>query len=50
MILERHGLIDECEVNKIYEGPDLRQHGELILRPIVQKAFFQYYNPTGWLH
>jgi hypothetical protein len=50
MILEEHGLIEGIEVDEIYEGPDLAEHGERILRPIVQRAFLQHYNPKGRLH
>jgi hypothetical protein len=50
IILEKYGLIDEIEVDQLYEGEDLVEHGERILRPIVQKAFLQHYNPSGHLH
>lgn len=49
MILEEYGLLDEIEMDEIYEGPDLSEHGERILRPIVQKAFLDHYNPSGRL-
>ncbi len=49
IILEQYGLLDREAVDDILDGPNLSEHGERILRPIVQKAFFAYHRSSGWV-
>lgn len=48
MLLEDFGLLDEDEVDAFYEGleDDDDVDPEHVLRPLVQKAFFKYFNPS----
>ena len=48
-ILERHGLIDEIEEFHIYDRLETSGDPERALRPLVQKAFLDHYNPSGLL-
>ncbi len=41
--LEQYGLIDHAEVFRILDHPDFDEHSEEILRPIVQRAYRDYY-------
>jgi len=45
----RHGLLSEAHVHKILRVLDVKDRWEQILRPIVQRAFLEHYNPTGSL-
>jgi hypothetical protein len=47
-ILETRGLIDGGAVR--LQNRIKAENAERILRPIVQKAFARYFNPSGWRH
>jgi hypothetical protein len=49
MTLEDHGLIDEFDASSIYDLLETCSDPEHVLRPIVQKAFHDYFNPSGLL-
>ena len=49
IILEKHGLIDEMEAERLLEVSDT-ENAEQILRPIIQKAFLNYCNPSCRRH
>jgi len=49
MILEDHGLIDEFDASSIYDMLETCSDPEHVLRPIVQKAFHNHFNPSGLL-
>lgn len=48
-ILESHGLIGEIECDRIVELLETCNDPERLLRPIVRKAYRNYYNPSGLL-
>ena len=48
-ILEKNGLIDEIETDRIYDLMETTDDPEHILRPVVRKAFLDYYNPSQLL-
>jgi hypothetical protein len=48
IVLERFGLLAEIEVERIYQGPDLTKHGERVLRPIVQRAYYRHYGSSHY--
>ena len=48
-ILERHGLIDEVDVERLFDLLEFGSDPERVLRPIVRKAFQDHYNPSGLL-
>jgi hypothetical protein len=47
MMLQDYRLIDCDTADEICEAPNFQQNAERILRPIVQKAFYDHYNPSG---
>jgi len=49
MILEDYGLIDEIDTDRIVELLETCSDPERLLRPIVRKAYRNYYNPSGLL-
>ena len=49
LILEQYGLIDRIDEFRIYDRLEFGDDPERVLRPIVQKAFLEYYNPSGLL-
>jgi hypothetical protein len=49
IILEDHGLIDEFDASRIYDLLETCSDAEHLLRPIVQKAFHEHFNPSGFL-
>jgi hypothetical protein len=48
-ILEYHGLIDKLDASRIYNLLETCRNPELVLRPIVKKAFHNHFNPSGLL-
>jgi hypothetical protein len=48
-ILEKYGLIDRIDEFRIYDRLEFSDDPERVLRPIVQKAYQDYYNPSGCL-
>ena len=46
--LEDHGLLDESDASRIYDLMERRDR-EIVLRPYVQKAYRQHYDPSGWV-
>jgi len=48
-ILETRGLIDGSEAGRI-QNRITTDNAERLLRPIVQKAFVRYFNPSGYRH
>ncbi len=50
MILEEYGLIDELERDNIYDKLEDGVDPERVLLRIVQRAYFDFYNPTRLSH
>jgi hypothetical protein len=48
-ILVDHGLIDKLDASRIYNLLETCRNPELVLRPIVKKAFHNHFNPSGLL-
>lgn len=48
-ILEEYGLVDEYEEERLYELLAYGKNPEQVLRRRVQKAYRDYYNPSGRL-
>jgi len=46
-VLERYGLIDESDELCIYDRLENCDDPEHVLRPWVQKAYFDHFNPSG---
>jgi hypothetical protein len=46
-ILVDHGLIDKFDASRIYNLLENCRNPELVLRPIVKKAFHNHFNPSG---
>ena len=46
LILEDYGLIDELERNELFERMADGADPEYVMRGIVRRAYFEYYNPT----
>ena len=46
--LENHGLIDEYDADLLFEIIDANDP-ERVLRPVVQKAYLEHFNPSGLL-
>ena len=49
MILEDYGLIDAFHASRIYDLLEECSDPEHVLRPIVQKAYREHYNPSRHL-
>jgi hypothetical protein len=49
-ILEDHRLIDECEIDCIYERMSTKANPESILVGFVRRAYFDYRKATKFLH
>jgi hypothetical protein len=48
--LERSGLIDEADFNRILDSPGFEDDGEEVLRPVVQKAYRDHYGTCARLN
>jgi hypothetical protein len=48
--LEKYGLIDQAEVLSLIEHPDFEENSERLLRPIVQRAYRDYYGGDARLN
>ena len=48
-ILVDNGLIDRFDASRIYNLLENCRNPELVLRPIVKKAFHNHFNPSGLL-
>lgn len=46
-ILEKYDLIDESDAFSIYDQLEDCEDSERVLRPWVQKAYFDHFNPSG---
>lgn len=46
-VLEQYGLIDESDELLLYDQLDDNDDPEQILRPWVERAFFDHFNPSG---
>ena len=47
MVLEDHGLIDEFDTSRLFDLLETCSDPEYLLRPIVRKAYRDFYNPSG---
>ena len=47
LILEENGLMDDCELDRVWDLLEDGADPEFVLRPYVEKAYFAYYNPSG---
>ena len=48
-ILERHGLIDKIDEERIYDLLAANLDPEFVLRPIVRRAFRDHFHPSAFL-
>jgi len=49
-MLEELGLIDQSECEFIYDQLEAGTDPEDVMLPVVQKAYFEYYNPSKYLN
>jgi hypothetical protein len=50
LILEKNGLIDEVEQERIFDLIETCAEPERLVRPFVRRAYLQYYSPSGQLN
>ena len=46
-MLEQYGLIDDLEFNRLYDELETGADPVPLLLPVVRRAYFQHFNPSG---